>query len=122
MNSPLKILLVEDEFLIAIGLEYKLKQEKYEIVKIVPSGEKAVEFVHTQTPDLILMDIRLAGEIDGVEAAIQIRDFSSIPIIFMTGYSLSEIKNRVNSIRPLGYLAKPIIVSEVNSIINTHFS
>ena len=121
MKLPVKILIVEDEFLIAMGLEFELKQKKYEVINIVASGEKAIEIVQHQTPNLILMDIRLAGEIDGVETAHQIQSFSAIPIIFMTGYSNPEIMDKTKLLNPLGYLVKPVIIPELKSIIDTHF-
>lgn len=118
MNAPIQILLVEDEFLIALGLEQELLQEGYHIASIVNSGEKAIEAVRQQSPDIILMDIRLAGKIDGIEAAQQIQSFSSIPIIFMTGYSNPEIMTRARELNPLGYLIKPVSITDLNTIID----
>ncbi|MCK5684242.1 response regulator [bacterium] len=118
MNTPIQILLVEDEFLIALGLEQELLQEGYDVIKIVSSGEDAIEVARQQSPDIILMDIRLAGKIDGVEAAEQIQSFSSTPIIFMTGYSNPETMNRAKKLNPLGYLIKSVSIAELKIIID----
>lgn len=118
LKSPIQILLVEDEFLIALGLEQELLQEGYKIRTIVTSGEDAIEVARQQSPDIILMDIRLAGIIDGIEAAQQIQSFSSTPIIFMTGYSSPEIMKRVKELNPLGYLIKPVSITDLKIIID----
>ena len=118
LNTPIQILLVEDEFLIALGLEQELLQEGYDVIKIVSSGEDAIEVARQQSPDIILMDIRLAGKIDGVEAAEQIQSFSSTPIIFMTGYSNPETMNRAKKLNPLGYLIKSVSIAELKIIID----
>ncbi|MBD3305915.1 response regulator, partial [candidate division KSB3 bacterium] len=86
MNRPFRILLVEDEVMIAMGLELELKRAGYPECQRVVSGEEALVRVAQEPPDLILMDIRLAGKLDGIETARQIQAQTDIPIIFMTGY------------------------------------
>lgn len=117
MTTSLKILIVEDEFLIAVGLETKLIQEGFNVLGIVASGEKAIDVVQEQKPDLMLMDIRLAGKIDGIEAAAEIKKASSVPIIFMTGYSTPSSVERAEKLDPLGYLIKPVNIGNLLSII-----
>ncbi len=121
MKSPIKILLVEDEFLIAMTLENELTGAGYKVIASVTSGEKAVEIAKQQKPDIVLMDIRLAGKIDGMEAAEQIQSFSSNPIIFMTGYSNPEMMNKAKSLNPLAYLVKPVFIHSLQPIIDSHF-
>ncbi len=119
MDKKIKILLVEDEFIIAMSLERELVRSGYMVVKTVSSGEKAIEAVRQKETDVILMDIQLAGQIDGIEAAAEIRSFSQVPIIFMTGYSNPEILNRLKELSPLGYLTKPVLIFDLKKIIDT---
>lgn len=121
MESSLKVLIVEDEFLISMQLESELSDGGYNVLKIVSSGEKALKIVSEISPDLILMDINLAGEIDGIETARKIQSFSKNPIIFMSGYSDSKTKNRINSVDSLGFLIKPIFLSDLKPIIDGYF-
>ena len=79
-----RILIVEDETVIALGIESKLKILGYEATSIVNSGEKAIEKAESEKPDIILMDIRLKGEMDRIEAAEVIRNKFGIPVIFST--------------------------------------
>lgn len=122
MDTPIKILLVEDEFLIAMALESEIVEVGYEVISSVTSGEKAVDVARVLSPDVILMDIRLAGKIDGVEAAGQILSFSPIPIIFMSGYSNPETMDRAKALNPLDYLIKPVFIQNLKSIIDSHIN
>ncbi len=119
MGTKIKILLVEDEFLIAMSLEQELIRSGYTVVKIVSSGEKAVDSARHLKVDIILMDIRLAENMDGIEAARKIKSFSRVPIIFMTGYSDPEMLNRVKELNPLGYLTKPVSIFDLKKIIDS---
>ncbi len=122
MKPPASILLVEDEFLIALSLESGMKKHGYDVIESVSTGEKAVEMARQQSFDLILMDIQLSGILDGIEAARQIHSFSSIPIIFMTGYSNPETLKLAESIDNLGCLIKPILIQDIKSLIDSHFN
>ncbi len=119
MTQALRILIVEDEVLIAMYLAMELKQAGYEVCKQVATGEEAVIIAQEEAPDVILMDIRLAGEIDGIEAARQIQACSEIPIIFMTGYSNNAVEERARKLNPLAYCAKPIRIYEIQSILDS---
>lgn len=118
MNQSLRILLVEDEILTAIAMEIELKQAGYDVCRRVATGEDAVMVARQESPDLILMDIRLAGELDGIEAAQQIQASSSIPIIFMTGYPDEEIEERARKLNPLGYFLKPVRLPGLQPLID----
>lgn len=122
MDSPLKIILVEDEFLIAMTLEKELTRAGFQVIDSVGKGEEAVESVKQHLPDIILMDILLAGEIDGIETSKQILSFSAIPIIFMTGYSNPETVERAKALNPIGYLHKPVYVRDIVSIVELFFA
>lgn len=119
MKSRKRILLVEDEMFIAICLEMELKDAGYDVCRRVATGEEAVTAAAAQPPDVILMDIRLAGEMDGIEAARQIQTHRDIPIIFMTGYSDAAIEGRAKQLAPLHYFLKPIEVSMLQPWIDS---
>ncbi len=119
MAQPQRILIVEDEGMIAMCLELELKQAGYEICQWVAKGEDAVRIAQRESPDCILMDIRLAGDIDGIEAAQQIQAQTDIPIIFMTGYPDKAVEERAKKLSPLGYFIKPIRVLTLKPLIES---
>ena len=116
-QRPVRILVVEDEIMIGMCLELELRRAGYTVCQRVVSGEEAVAWVNRDPPDLILMDIRLSGRMDGIEAAQQILTSHAIPIIFMTGYPDRDLMERANSLNPAGYLNKPVEIHEIVSII-----
>jgi CheY-like chemotaxis protein len=103
-----RILIVEDEAIIAMEMEGNLQSQGYEITAVVNSGEKAIEKAEADTPDLILMDIRIKGDRDGIETAELIRHKFDIPVIFSTAYLDEERIERAKITMPFGYLIKPI--------------
>ena len=120
--GSIRILIVEDEFMIAMSLESELTEAGYDIIKIVNSGEKAVEISRIESPDVILMDIGLADKMDGIEAARQIRSFSQIPIIFMTGYSDLKITDQFSEFTSIEYMIKPVFIHNLKPIIEAIFT
>ncbi len=114
-----KILLVEDEFLIAALLQRKLQLVGYEVCELIGTGEEAVEQAEKEQPDFILMDIHLAGEMDGIEAAQEIHQRFQIPIIFMTGYSDEKIVAQTRDLNPLAYLVKPVTPDHIKPVIDS---
>ena len=102
------ILIVEDEAIIAMELESQLQSLGYEVTSIVNTGEKAIENAEADKPDLMLMDIRIKGEMDGIEAAEVIRNRFGIPVIFSTAYLDEERIERAKITMPFGYVLKPI--------------
>lgn len=102
------ILVVEDERIIAINLKEQLESFGYWVCAIATSGEKAVETATTLRPDLVLMDICLQGDMDGIEAAQMIWERLSIPVIYVTGHSDLSTVERVKVSSPFGYILKPI--------------
>ena len=103
-----RILIVEDEAIIAMEIELSLIKLGYQVVAIVDTGEVAIARAKILKPDIILMDIRLKGDIDGINAASQIRSESDIPIIFLTAHAEDDKLERAKLILPFGYLLKPI--------------
>jgi PAS domain S-box-containing protein len=106
MNTG-KILIVEDDTIIAMELMERLKELGYDIAAVVSSGIEAINMVAVTEPDLVLMDIRLSGKMDGVEAAEKIRKRFDRPVIFLTAYADDETLYRAKKCEPFGYMLKP---------------
>jgi len=106
MTAP-RILIVEDETIVAMDLAAGLRRLGYEVVATVRTGEGAVEAAKTLRPDLILMDIRLKGEMDGIEAATRIHHEQRIPVVFLTAHADQQTLDRSHDAAPYGYLIKP---------------
>ncbi len=101
------LMIVEDEILVARDIRARLEHMGYAVVDIASRGVEAIEKALTHRPDLILMDINLRGEMDGVEAAIRIREQFSVPVIFCTAYSNEDTLERAKISEPYGYVLKP---------------
>jgi CheY-like chemotaxis protein len=117
-DSKIKVLIVEDEILTAKYLQMELQEWGFEVPKPAAKGEDAVEIALHEQPFIILMDIRLAGGMDGIEAAEEITLHQNIPIVFMTGYELDYIKERAANISPAYFLAKPVDTVALRQIID----
>jgi CheY-like chemotaxis protein len=103
-----RILVVEDEGIIAADLSERLQSLDYKVMGIADTGEKAVAMATDLHPDFILMDIRLKGKMDGIEAAGIINERSAIPFIFMTAHADDPTLQKAKLVRPSGYLLKPV--------------
>ena len=99
-----KILVVEDEGIVAMHLKNRLKSLGYAVSAVVFSGEEAIKKAAETHPDLVLMDIRLKGEMDGIEAAEQIRVRFNIPVVYLTAYTDDETLQRAKVTEPFGLL------------------
>lgn len=106
MSKP-SILIVEDENIVALDIESRLAQWGYSIAGQADRGEDAVQKASTLAPDLILMDIGLRGDMDGIEAAIQIRAQFDLPVIFLTAYATPSVLERAREAEPFGFVVKP---------------
>jgi len=120
MAKPIRILLVEDEAIIAMSLQMQLIKAGY-TVEIATNGETALKKVALKKTDLIVLDKGLPGKMDGLEVARQIQAQYRIPIIFMTGYQDREILNEIHEMDPVACLIKPIRVEELKAIIQKLF-
>jgi diguanylate cyclase len=116
------ILIVEDELIIAKNTARKLHDFGYNVVKIVSNGQAAIDFVSLEQPDLVLMDITIKGEIDGIEAASQIKAISNVPIIFLTAYANDETLDRAAETGCYGYLIKPYKEQELHATVKMALS
>src|SRR4030067_1502632 len=116
--SKKRIMIVEDEWIIAEDIQKCLNKLGYAVSAIESFGEKAVQKAEEDKPDLILMDIVLKGEMDGIEAARQIYTRFGIPIVFLTSsYTGSKALERAKTSEPFGYLLKPFRESALHSTI-----
>jgi PAS domain S-box-containing protein len=115
--APARILIVEDEAIVATDIQSTLKALGYDVPAIAFSGEEALKKVEEIQPDLILMDIVLKGEMDGIEAAKQIRERFGIPVVYLTAYADNIILKRAKITEPFGYLLKPFEDRELHSTI-----
>lgn len=119
MSEKKRLLIVEDEAIPALLLKKELEAAGFEVAKPVASGEAAVAAVNSEHFDVILMDKQLAGAIDGIEAARQIRCQHDIPIIFVTGFNDEQTTTRIKSLAQTGLLTKPVTSGLIIDTINT---
>jgi hypothetical protein len=105
--SAARILIVEDERIIAKGIEKRLRALGYEVAGVAGTGEDAVRLAEAERPDVVLMDINLGGGIDGVEASARIRARADVPVIFLTAFSDADTLARAKLTDPHGYVLKP---------------
>ena len=117
MDKKIRIMLVEDDAVTALGTRDSLRFLGYEVLATIASGEEAAEQAAELQPDLILMDITLSGAMNGIEAAEQIGQTQQIPIIFMTGHSDAETLARAKRAEPFGYLIKPYQLETLKNTI-----
>jgi len=115
--EKVKIFIVEDESILALGLKKKLESLDYTVTDTASSGSEAINKINQNTPELILMDIVLKGDMDGIETAAKINETSNIPIIYLTAYADDEILKRAATTRPYGYILKPYKEKELKANI-----
>jgi two-component system, response regulator PdtaR len=112
-----KILVVEDEKIVAMEIKDILLRFGHTVTSVVPSGEEAIIKAKTEEPDLVLMDIMLIGAMDGIQAAYIIQSEFHIPVIFLTAYADSETVERAKKTNPSGFILKPFDVRELQIVI-----
>ena len=117
MTLATKILVVEDDRLVARDIRQQLIRIGHNVLKVTGSGEEALVIAHRERPDLVLMDIRLDGQIDGIVAAQQVRDQLGIPVVFLTAHADDETIRRATRAEPFGYLLKPFEDSQLRTVI-----
>ncbi|HVB17784.1 MAG TPA: response regulator [Stellaceae bacterium] len=121
-SKPASVLIVEDEALIASYIEEVLGESGFRIAGIAASGPEALSLAAETAPSLALVDIRLTGPIDGVELACLLRQKFDLPAIFLTGLVDAETSERAQAARPLGFLRKPFLPSQVFKAIELALS
>jgi len=118
----LKIGIVEDDLLIAESIASTLKQIGYHPTKPVRSYDDALKMIETETPDLLIIDITLVGEKDGVDLALKINKDFGIPFIFLTAYSDAATVNRAKKANPYAYLVKPFTENDLFTSVEIAFN
>jgi len=114
---PTKIAIVEDEKLIALDIKQRLGQLGYEVVGLADSAPSALILVARTSPDLVLMDIHLRGDIDGIEAADQIKTQFNLPVVFLTAHADTKTLDQAKATQPFGYLVKPVETHNLSTSI-----
>jgi PAS domain S-box-containing protein len=117
MLSKAAILIVEDSFIVAYHLQTTLESEGYRVLGTEDSGEKALAFLEKQRPDLILMDIMLNGDLDGIETARVVKTKYNLPVIYITALTDKDTIQRAKITEPFGYLTKPFEDREIFTVI-----
>ncbi len=113
----IRILVVEDEAIVAMVIKKRLIDLGYIVSGVAATGEDAITKVEGTFPDLVLMDIMLKGEMDGIEAAEQIRQRFSIPVVYLTAHSDENTLERAKLTEPYGYIIKPFTENDLTSNI-----
>ncbi|HBB32251.1 MAG TPA: hybrid sensor histidine kinase/response regulator [Cyanobacteria bacterium UBA8803] len=112
-----KILIVEDERIVALSIQTRLEALGYSVTANVGSADAALESIAQNPPDLVLMDIQLKGSVDGIEAANQIRYLFQLPVVYLTAYNNDDTIDRAKLTQPYGYLLKPFESRELCTTI-----
>jgi two-component system cell cycle sensor histidine kinase/response regulator CckA len=118
-GAAARVLVVEDEAIVAMDISARLRVLGYEVVGPASTGAAAVELAEHARPDLVLMDIMLRGGMDGVEAALRIREGCGAPVVYLTAYADDSTLRRAKEAEPLGYLLKPFEERELRTTIET---
>src|SRR5690242_502912 len=111
--SKAGILIVEDSFIVSYHLQKTLENEGYKVLTHVDTGEKGLEFLKTNKADLVLMDVMLNGDMDGIEAATIIKKKYDIPVVYITALSDKDTVFRAKITEPYGFLTKPFEDREI---------
>lgn len=120
--SNIKVLVVEDSALIAEDIAMKLKRHRFDVVEICDRGEDALEFLKKNDADLVLLDIKLAGALDGISTGYMIQKNYSLPIIYLSDLSDNETLGRAKQTRPANYLTKPFNEADLVRALDLAFS
>jgi two-component system, response regulator PdtaR len=116
-----RILLVEDDYFVALELEHQLSSAGFEVIGIAATAEDAIKIGRSENPDVAIMDIRLAGHGDGVDAAIELFTTAGIRSIFVTAHGDAQTRRRAAQAHPLGWVQKPYRPDSVIELVNSVF-
>lgn len=115
--SKINVLVVEDESIVSKDIQHSLKKLGYNVVGASATAERAIEMASSENPDVVLMDIMLKGEMNGIEAADQIRKNCAIPVIFLTAYADESTLSKAKITEPYGYILKPFKEIDLHTTI-----
>lgn len=118
MAMPARVLIVEDEVITAMATGAMLKRLGHVVAASVTSGEAALEAFRLQHPDLVLMDIRLDGELDGIETARAIRSQSDVPVVFVSAFVDAGTRDRAAETKPFAFMPKPLDEFELHALLD----
>ena len=117
--EPARVLIVEDDFLIASEIEAALAEAGYHVVGVAPSADEAAGMAAAERPDLAVMDIRLSGKRDGIDAALELFAKHGLRCIFATAHHNAEVRNRAAPAQPLAWIAKPYSMPSLVEAVRT---
>lgn len=120
MRKSLKILLVEDEVITASALKMGLEQLGYQVCPLATRGDRALQIANAEKPDVILMDVNLPGNMNGIETAEKILALFETKILFLTGYHDDGIIAKINALNPIGYFVKPVSALRIKDLLDKH--
>ena len=112
-----RILIVEDEFLIAMDMEMQLLRLGHDVVGTADTGEEALSLAETERPDVVLVDVSLRGPMDGVEAAVHLRQVRPVPVVFVTAFGNEDLLRRLRAVSSYEVLMKPYRPEDLQRVI-----
>ncbi len=121
VHSARRVLVVEDEFFLAVQIEEWLLENGLDVVDVVHTADDAVAVAVAELPDLVIMDIRLASESDGIAAALAILERTGIRCIFATAYADAATRERGEKARPFAWLRKPFTAEALLGVVESAF-
>jgi CheY-like chemotaxis protein len=113
-----RIVIVEDELLIASDLQARLESAGHQVAGIADSGAPALQIIRDAMPDLVLMDIRLKGEMDGIAVAAEVRVALDIPVVFVTAWADRDTMERALAASPFGFIQKPFSTGTLHGTVD----
>ena len=119
--GKISVLVVEDESIVSKDIQYSLKKLGYNVVGVAATGQKAIELCGEKLPDIILMDIMLKGDINGIEASTRIKESYNIPVIFLTAYADENTLSKAKVTEPYAYIIKPFKEIDLHTSIEMAF-
>ncbi|RWX11878.1 response regulator [Rhizobium hidalgonense] len=120
VKQPTRILIVEDEYLIALEIEHRLRNAGFEVIGIAVTANEAISMAGSDRPDLAIMDIRLAGRKDGVQAGIELFTKLGVRSVFASAHADAKIRERGSAAWPIGWLQKPYSAEALIKLIKQH--
>src|SRR3984893_17464889 len=117
MMTPARILVVEDDRVVARDIAQQMSRAGHTVVGITARGEDALPLAADTVPDLILMDVRLEGELDGIDTARLLRENFNLPVVFLTAYADEETVRRATVTEPFGYVLKPFDDMQLRTVV-----
>ncbi len=117
MTPNRKVLIVEDEFSIALDIKISLEKLEYDVVGIASNYEETITYIEDKIPDIVIMDINISGDKDGITTAEEIYKVYKIPVVFLTAYGDDSTFNEALQSKPFGFLLKPFNIKELSFTI-----